>query len=139
MNDINKNENDSPLTKAEGIELAKTPAELRAYFVNKAKPMIDEYIGAALGKSELKSTNSDARKETWGLLRDIINSAGNLTKIDAENTKDVIKMLKDGAITIQDAKDLMQMLSTQSDIEDIKVLLEKVNQLTDGTGNTYNG
>lgn len=128
MNDFNTGQNMAKT--AEDLELARTPAQLRAYFVNKAKPMIDEYIGAALGHSELKSNNSDARKETWGLLRDIINSAGNLHRIEAENTKDVIGMLKEGSISISDAKELMHMLSLQSDIEDVKKLLEKVSLLT---------
>ena len=133
MNDVTKKENDGSLTIAESIELAKTPAELRAYFVNKAKPRMDEYIWSALGTSELSSNNNDARNETWGLLRDIINSAGNITKLDAENTHDVITMLKDGKISIQDAKALMDMLSIKSDMDDVKKLLEAVTAMNNGT------
>jgi hypothetical protein len=48
-------------TFADRLELAKTPAELRMYFLNQAKPILDEYIGSALGETELKSNNSDTR------------------------------------------------------------------------------
>ncbi len=116
-------------TYADHLELAKTPAELRGYFVNQAKPILDEYIGSALGTSELKSNNSDARQETWKLLRDIILGAGNLQKIEAGSTAEVVNMLSDGRITFQEAKELMNMLSTKSEIDDLKVLLEKMDDL----------
>ena len=117
-----------------------TIESIRKRFLQDSEEVLNEIRARTLGlKSDNVSADAEFLKKYWDAIVPMIHGAGDLKKIEASTTADIITMLKEGEITIRDAKDLMQLLSVQSDIEDIKALLVKVNQLTDGQGSTYNG
>ena len=53
-------------------------------------------------------------------------------EFNAASTHDVIEMLKDGKLSIIEAKSLMDMLSVQSNIEDLKALVINIQQMNGG-------
>ena len=115
-----------------------TAQQLRGEFLEKSKPVIEAYIKVAMGEGALKTTDKKISDKIFDAVMPMLQKEGDVHRIQAESTADVIKLLGQGKLSIGDAKDLMSMLSIQSDIEDIKALLVKVNQLT-GDGATYNG
>ncbi|OOZ38180.1 hypothetical protein [Solemya elarraichensis gill symbiont] len=106
-----------------------TPNKLRQEFLEKASPLIDEYINASLGKSELRSTNSGAREEVWDALKQIILKASDVVKLHAESTKDVLSLLGDGKLSLNDAERLMKIMGTHQEATELTELLEKVDEL----------
>jgi hypothetical protein len=107
----------------------KTPSEIRANFLKKAEPLIDEYVGASLGKSQLSSNDATARSEVWSLLRDILVNADDLKKVSASNTKSVLRLLRRGKITIDEAERLMRIMQTDFEVTELPALLEKFESL----------
>ena len=137
MNDKNREAEESADQEA-GTTLVQesdgSPEEIHAAMLKGLLPLADEMIDVSTGRIKgFSSSNNFAIKEGWEFLKDVIRDAGAAQKINAENTADVITLLKDGKLSIGDAKELMNMLSLKSDIEDVKLLLERVNQLTDNT------
>ena len=128
------------IVKNDKDETYETAIDARKDFLSHSQRVIS-LLGKELNNAEFEMSISQRKAVNlmFPIIGTMINGVNDRQQIEAENTKDIIKMLKDGALSIAEAKDLMQMLSVQSDIEDIKQLLEKVNQLTDGAGNTYNG
>lgn len=117
--------------------------ESRKLFVEAGSLILQQRIYEATG-GEACAKPLDNAKCDADLHDDILKefipmiTSHKVDELTAESTADVISMLKRGDISISEAKDLMSMLSIQSDIEDIKQLLAKVQQLT-GDGNTYHG
>ena len=113
--------------------------EIADEFLLRTEDIIEEIHCRTMGEeSAFPEANLSMLMKYFDIYAEIVKNVtevGEIQKIEAETTADIIKMLKDGGITIRDAKDLMSMLSIQSDIEDIKTLLAKVQQLT-GDGQT---
>ena len=119
----------------------KTAKDMRHKLIEGALPAMEklmEVFTDPSGEYQLTNDQAETMKLIWPTVSAMIVKESDVVKIDAQNTADIITMLKDGKLSILEAKDLMSMLSIQSDIEDIKALLVKVNQLT-GDGATYNG
>ena len=101
--------------------------------IKKSMPALAElFMGIALGDKVFTGGKSQetAANKVWDSISPMIKRMGEVQVLEAQSTADVIELLGKGKVTITDAKDLMQMLSTKSDIEDVKILLEKVNALT---------
>jgi hypothetical protein len=109
--------------------MKRTPSELRDEFIQKAYPIIDEYINAALGTSEFKATSTDARTQVWDTIKTVILGATTLQKINAESTNNIIQMLANGDISIDQAMKLMSILEKQSNIDDLKEMKDKLDTL----------
>ena len=139
MNDIHRDKEDGKSADQEaGTTLVQetdgSPEAIHAAMLKGLLPLADEMIDVSTGRIKgFSSSNNFAIKEGWEFLKDVIRDAGAAQKINAENTADVINLLSEGKLSISDAKELMNMLSLKSDIEDIKILLQRVNQLTDNT------
>ncbi len=110
----------------------ETAVKMRGEFLAQSKPLVEAYIAVALGNGALKTTDKKISDKVFDAVIPMLQKEGDIHRIQAESTADVIKMLRDGLIPISDAKELMNMLSIQSDIEDVKLLLQKVGQLTGG-------
>ena len=107
--------------------------ELADAFLLRADDIIDEIHCRTMGEDSIYPDASNTMiMKYFDIFADITRNlaeVGEIQRITAESTADVITMLKQGELTIRDAKDLMQLLSTQSDIEDMKKLLEKMEAL----------
>lgn len=86
------------------------PSELRDHFLNRAAPLVDAYIDAALGTKDLDSYDSDARKEVWGILkRLLLASTDKLDMPHIEGPEDVLKAVESGKCTLEQAQMLIEM------------------------------
>ena len=109
--------------------------ELRKILLEESADIVREKVAQAKGISgPLGHTSHTGQKKEqekiWEVLVPIIQQAGDAQRIEAESVHDVIGLLKDGAITFTEARQLMDMLSTKSDIEDMKELLKKMEVLS---------
>ena len=116
--------------------------EIADAFLERTDDIIEEIHARTMGEdSPFPEASSAMIMKYFDLYVDMTKTlveVGEIQKIEANNTADIIAMLKDGELTIRDAKELMQLLSSKADIESIHALLEKVQQLT-GDGQTING
>jgi hypothetical protein len=104
--------------------------DIRSRFLIRAVNIMEQYIDDAVNDDPGHRTQRNgAQAKIFDALIPIIQSSGDIQKIEAESAQDVIALIKDGLVTFSEARDLMQMLSTKSDIEDMKVLLEKMEAL----------
>ena len=110
--------------------------EIADAFLLRTDDIIEEIHCRTMGEASLFPEASTAMlNKYFDIYADMVKSlveVGDIQKIEVEASADIIRMLKTGDITIRDAKELMHLLSTQSDIEDVKLLLQKVSQLTGG-------
>ena len=116
----------------------KNAREMRTVLIEGALPALEKLMEVFTddkGEHQLTSDQADTMNMIWPTLSTMIAKESDYIKIDAKNTSAIIELLAEGKITISDAKDFMNLLSVQSDIEDIKTLLAKVQQLT-GDGQT---
>lgn len=104
-----------------------TASQLKAKFLELAEPILDEYVGAALGHTEIKSTNAGCRAEVWSLLRELILKASDTMApkkgvdldITVTSAGDVIKAVNSGKITIDEGKQILLMLKTAAETNQI--------------------
>ena len=111
--------------------------EARARLLSGSSILINDMLVLATGSPNPEVENGPrinvdpkARVAVFDAIIPMIQQAGDIQKVEAESTQDVIGLIKDGLVTFTEARDLMQMLSTKSDIEDMKVLLEKMGALS---------
>ena len=124
------------LDKAENKENKMNAKDARSMLLSGCQPLIDDILILAIGKKNSEfpengrlNVNEGARKQVLDIIAPMLQSAGDTQKIEAESTGSIIECLKQGTITFTEAKELMNMLSVQSDIEDVKKLLLAVDRL----------
>ncbi len=102
-----------------------TASELKMKFLEIAEPILQEYVGAALGTSELKSTNAGCRAEVWDLMKQLILKASDTMRPDTSSgleitcTKDITKFVKEGKLTVEDGKSLLSMYKMIAEIDSL--------------------
>lgn len=82
-----------------------------------AWPLVDDYINAALGKSELKSTNVDARTEVWDVLKQLMLASSDKIDIDIKSAEDVIAAVTQGKCTFEEGEKLIKLYESAKKIE----------------------
>ena len=115
-------------------DLRQSAQEIKQNFLERAAPLVDEYIDAALGLGELSSNNADARTEVWQLLSHLMKQSSEKIDINIENAEDVIKAVTQGKCTMDEGKQLLQLYKTARDIE----LSGQIGQIGGGGGLTIN-
>lgn len=113
-----------------------TPTDLRQEFIRKAQPLVDEYVGAALGTSELRSTNAQARHAVWETLQKIIEQADDAIKSSALTSPDTAKKIEgvlaqvaNGELTPRQAKDLMALITAGFEVTDVQKLMSVMEEI----------
>ena len=108
----------------------KNSSALRQKFMDEIGfDLLEEYSKVIKGKDDFKSKNVKARESAFELVKSIISSVGDTHALEIATTANVIDCIKQGSITFLEAKQLMDMLSIKSDMDDVKKLLEAVNQM----------
>lgn len=114
----------------------RTPDALKRHFIERASPMIDQMIDAALGTGEMKATNIMARDEVWDLLKGIIKEAENpvpLLNLKGGNIEEQIDIIltkvSTGEINFEQAKRYMELVSSGFNIQKLPELLKKLDAL----------
>lgn len=101
----------------EGQAEVPTAQELKRMFLEKAAPLLNEYIDAALGKGELKSTNANCREEVWDLLKSLILKSSEKLQLQAATPEEILGAVTEGKCTIEEAKSLLAMFKQVKEIE----------------------
>ena len=116
--------------------------EIADRFLERADDIIEEIHARTMGEeSPFPEASSVMITKYFDLYVEITKNlveVGDIQRITANSTADIISMLKNGEITISDAKDLMQLLSTQAEIKSAQKMIEHINKLEGiSDGNTY--
>ena len=116
----------------------KTPVALKKHFIDRASPMIDQMIDAALGEGDLHASNVFAQAEVWDILKEVIKSAENpapLIDLKGKSIEDqidkILHKLTEGEINFTEAKEYMALVSQGFNLQKLPELLAKLNQLED--------
>ena len=114
-----------------------TPANLKAHFLHRASPLIDDYIDAALGLDTLNSTSDHARFEVWKLLTEIMRQADNkapILNVKGKKIDDQISLILEdvfkGKSTVSEGRDMIALVQQGFDALAMPKLMEKMDQLT---------
>lgn len=95
----------------------KTAQQLKQYFLDNAQPLVQQYIDAATGDGELKSTNASAREEVWDVLKSLMLHSSDKLELQIEGPKDIIKAVEAGKCTMKEADALLAMYKKVKEIE----------------------
>ena len=112
-----------------------TSKELRKQFLEGVEPFMKELLQVLSGElKEFSCKNNFAVSEAWNLLKDLIKQADDISKLKAESTSDITKLLADGDISAAEAKDLMSILQTDFEMNEMKELAAKLEMMDRGIG-----
>lgn len=113
-----------------------TPTNLRAHFLHRASPLIDEYIDSALGRKVLNSTSDHARIEVWNILKQIILEAKNpspLMNIRGKPINDqvdqILTLTSSGKINLEEGKEWLSLIQQGFEVTEIPKMMEKLETL----------
>lgn len=101
------------------MEKAKTAQQLKEHFLEKAAPLLDQYIGATFGEAALTSVDSTCREEVWGMLKDFLSKADEKIILEGkyrEGPEGVLLAVMEGHITIEEGERLIDMHKKIKDI-----------------------
>jgi len=108
-------------------------SELRAKFLENAEDVVVSVTNSATGKPDHILENplidEEAYSKTWDLARDIILASTDAVKIEARTTEGIINAVCNGNITIIEAKELMGLLQTKQNIDELPNLIVKLEEL----------
>lgn len=104
---------------SEDRTLRHTAQQLKQKFLDAAEPLVEQYVGAALGESELKSTNASAREAVWELLSKLMIQAGESLELDIQSAEDVIKAVTAGKCTMEEGQALLKLYKTAKEIDQL--------------------
>ena len=106
--------------------------KIRSDFITTAAPLVEQYAKAAIGEELLPADVDDTvRNETWSVLKTMLLKIEDRQAIDAQNTSQVLSLLKTGKVTVKEATELMALLNIKSEIDEVPKLtaaLEKLGQ-----------
>ena len=126
------NKTDFVYTKAQDVPIEKRTGEaLRTQLISGLVPYVEEYLDILSGaKDKHNCGNPYYVQQAMEITKDIVKSAGDLKIIEAQNATEVLKLLKTGKITIQEAKDLMEIMASKTNIDIANELMKP-----EGSGN----
>lgn len=106
--------------------------DIRSEFIKKAAPLPAKFADAANGEFKWPAgTCLHSRDEAWNLLKTMLLKIEDRQAIDAQNTSQVLSLLKTGKVTVKEATELMALLNIKSEIDEVPKLtaaLEKLNK-----------
>lgn len=105
-----------------------TPNDLRAEFLREAKPVMDAYIDVACGNGAMKG-NKEIYGKVWDVLSQVILQADDMRIIHVRSNADILKLLRRGKITVDEAERLMSVMQKMFEMEQLPELLEKFESL----------
>jgi hypothetical protein len=99
----------------------KNSVELKEHFLENASALVDEYIGAALGMTELSSNNANCREEVWDLLKKLMLQASSRMFFEIGSMEDILVAVSKGECTIEEGKELISMYKQVREAQNIGV------------------
>lgn len=117
-------------------EFIPSPANLKAHFLHRASPLIDEYIDAALGNSTFSATSDHARFEVWTLLKTIIIEAKNPApildikgKTIDDQVSQILTLASTGKCTLEEARDFLSLVQQGFELTELPEIMKKMESL----------
>jgi len=101
----------------EAPPIRHTAQELKQMFLEKAQPLVEQYIEAALGTGKLQSTNAEAREEVWDVLKKLMLQSSDKLDISIESAQDVLDAVSSGKCTFEEADKLLGLFEKMRKIE----------------------
>ena len=117
-------------------ETEYTPSNIRAHFLKNAFPLVDEYIGAALGTSRMQSNNAMAQTAVWDILKQIILEAKNPApmlslkgKTIDEQVNEILTKVSTQELTLDEGKDYLSLVQQGFELTEIPKMMKQVENL----------
>lgn len=98
-------------------DMHKTAQELKQHFLDIAHPLIKEYVDAALGRSDLNSTNPGARAEVWEVIKKLILESSDKMQVKIETVQDIIVAVGNGSCTLEEGEKMLSLYQKVKEIE----------------------
>lgn len=112
---------------------AESSGELRAKFISMADGLLETIVATAKGDTSFGSLyhgDADNIERVWELLHTVIAGSTETRKIEAGTTREIIKGVAAGKISIDEATKLMSMLKIQTEIDEVGELVSKLEALS---------
>jgi hypothetical protein len=107
-------------------------SEMRHLLLTNSKDVILQIVANAkgedgpLGKEAWGKYAEASQKKIWDAVIPMLQQAGDLQKVTASNHSGIIQCLKDGVISIKDAKELMGIVQMQFEMTELAELAAKL-------------
>lgn len=93
--------------------------------------VLDEVVAVTKGeKKDYSCMHNNTRERMLNLLFSALADYIKITNLEVNNTADILQLLKDGVISIDEVKTLMEALRTRMEADILPSLEEKVDALT---------
>jgi len=106
-----------PANPAPEKNVRQTAQALKQHFLEMAEPLVEAYVNAALGNSNLQSTNSSAREEVWSVLKQMMLQSSDKLEIDIASAEGVLEAVSTGKCTFEEGEKLLSLYKKVKDIE----------------------
>ena len=135
FSDIEQMEIRSSLNKKlEGI--MTDPVKMRQHFLKGSAPILDKMLKAAANTDRIQPTVDYAMKEVWEVLKSVITNASNPAPlIDLKGKEisaqidEILTQLTSQNITMDEAKELMGLVSSGFNLQQLPILMQKLEML----------
>jgi hypothetical protein len=128
------------LQAAKRAEIISDPVKMKKYFLTEAAPLIDEMINLANGTKQKTKTQTSteewAKREIWGVLKDVISKANDPApmidlkgKTIDDQINQILTKVSEGQITIADAKEYMALVSAGFNLQQLPKLMASLEKL----------
>jgi len=125
---------------AKHAELMSDPVKMKKNFLEGAAPLLDDMIQLATGNKKNTTKDGDneawAKREIWGVLKDIIVRTDNpapMLDLKGKTIDDqinaILTQVSAGQITIADAKEYMALVSAGFNLQQLPKLLATLEKL----------
>ena len=107
-----------------------TPLQIRSEILKSAPDIIVLLSDLVKHPSKgISKTQQMAIDTLWPTIHTVAIKAQDREAIEAKTSQDIVGLLSKGKVSITEAKDLMSMLRDKSDIDDIRDLMARIEEL----------
>ena len=143
LSDIQKTEFSDPmlleLSQIRKDRIAQTytdPTKLKAYFLEKAGPVVDIMIKGALSEKKTVHYNPEMLDEVWSVFKGVITQANSPAplmdikgKSISEQIDEILTQVTKGCITFDQAKEYMSLVSSGFNLQELPKLMAQLESL----------
>lgn len=93
--------------------------KIRSEFIKDIAPLVKDMVLLARGKGVVANMDEKARDQVWEVAKQIILQTGDTQELEARNIQDVLNLIAKGKVTPSEAKDLMQLVQSKFEMEEV--------------------
>ena len=113
-----------------------TPSNLRAHFLERAAPLIDEYIEGAFDRKRVDGGNQIAKNEVWTMLKEIIMAAKNIgpaMDLRGKEMKDqvdiIMTLVQERKLSPTEGSEYIALIQQGYEATELPQIMEQMKQL----------